>query len=51
MKAIVWGAFTVSVVMMIIGVSQGLAGNHDAAIPAIVISFLALALGLVLGRE
>ncbi len=51
MKAVVITAFVISVIMMIVGVSQGLQGNHGAAVPAIVISLLALAIGVILGRE
>jgi hypothetical protein len=50
-KTIGIGAFVVALLMMIIGVSAGLSGNHQAAIPAIVMSFAALALGVILLRE
>lgn len=48
-----WGlaAFVVAVVFGIIGVSNGLAGNHQAAVPAVGISIAALLLGSALVRK
>jgi hypothetical protein len=50
-KTIGIGAFVVALVMMAIGTAAGLSGNHEAAIPAIVMSFAALAAGVFLLRD
>lgn len=43
--------FVVSVVMMIIGVRYGLAGDHETAVPAVLVSLLSLLLGATLIRR
>ena len=44
-------SFVVSVVFMVIGVAYGLGGDHATALPAVVVSLLALGLGATLLRK
>lgn len=48
-----WGvaALVVAVVFMVIGVSAGLSGNHETALPAVVVSILSLLLGATLIKD
>lgn len=46
-----WAALVVAFFFAVIGVSSGLNNDHGAGFPAIVVAFIALAIGLVLLKK